>query len=1842
MSRSRKPHQPSALKWWQRFVCVAVVAVPPIVLLGRLTYGLLDYLDAILAKSAPLASAFASDALGRDVKIGSLTPFLSVREIWGYYRELDKLGTLPVIANDITIANGETLAGSGELAYIRQLRAFVSVPALLSGNSNTAVTKIEVESPRLYLVRRKDGSFNVQELVKKDTKPPGPPFLTVITLTDAAIRFEDRASRFPQPQTSDLYPVSATGILGARSLRFDVRAQAKAGTATARRLRGTVLASGAFAQGRPGSRPDTALPSDPQYTLRTQIPDADVAYFARYLFGNFADFSLTGGRASNATVTFVGPTVAQTLAADARQEKTTKKLEGPAPSIIFVSTLSGVGGRINSLPSPVENVSGNVRFVSAGDLISFDLDGTTFSAPFALRGSVWALNRKPNTEGPRLAVRFDAPRVPLSRVLPAFKANLPKGVSVGGDASASGFITGTPNDLAGNATVAVPRIAVQGATTIQNLSADLAYSKGVLQASRVTAQTNLGGAVAGSGRVRFGETLRGGTAFRILPQSEIASDFSLQADRVSLPRVAALANATETARKLALAGTANVIVAGSSRGTSVSLTADVATRGLSVSGIAFPVAEARVVVRDNVVLTPLARFESPSVGSLYVSGDSSLLASTANKSAPLSLRFAANALDAGRIARAFGIADVGGIVNATGTVTGTVAAPRLNVSRFSAVNPRYQQYTLQSVTGANIIATKDAVTIPARSPLVARRFPATVTVSGRVREFFPGTANAKLRPLLDLDTRLTNIDYTTIAPFLPKPKDGTPTSPQQFAGTLTRADVRVSGYADAPRLEGSGSLRRVLLGDYPVETGEFQFAYENGAISIPFATVDASVGTITAKGTLTRSGFVYGSFDAPALDLSRVSYLTEQTATLGGILAVSGTFSGKRDRPVVTASIKPSNIVVAGTEIKNLSATNVRYIANIEQNIQRIEIPRISLEQEGDTRLLVEGGAYDFKRKYFAATVTLRSGSIGSLLSALRESAFAQTQRGKQALAGLASLPNPLNGAFPAERPNGESGGTVATNRIVISGNAGEKGVANYRVRGEIYANDLRAGQYAADTVRIGLDRGSEASVAPGQPNIGTQIEASNVRIGDFLAEQVQANGSLVGETVTVNSARLVSGSSTINASGNAGIGENGRINASVDSNAVSFDLLRAFAPTLPFDGTFDITAFATGLTRSPDIRASLGGQDVIVVPRTVAGEATATTEAIQADPNAVRLSFNAIARVQQEADGKRFFELNSVQISRRGGGQLLAEAKLPFSYASPYILPEEPLSVSVNLPNLELTTLNPATPIAPDPAKAPATRNDGLRFLGGSLQGAVTLSGTLRKPDLRGSVAVKDGEIALPTVRGRETFNRIKDWDAEVKLNGSLVDLDSVIALARPDGSGNNGKLTLAGSATVRELETALNSLGTLGVPPPPTPRRPQAPVASPTTTINSFTATFDDFQPVAENVLTLFPASDEEREEAAAKGETVKTRPILNESIRGTFNGKIIASGNVATPLIATPAGEPLRVTNLRLIPPGSQPENDAAPVVADAGPRFAIEIDAPGKNTIALAGLVSIDLSGTASLGGSLGRPSLQSSFLTQGGVLQYFLGRFTLDKGGAVSVNYLGNTGNVEFSESNPVTARTTAYLLPGNSLDGTSQTRGGLPIASARPTADGRGTRYRITAQLAGRFNFGANANPENNTFKPIFTSEPQLSESQIYALLVPRSQLAGVASGNFQQATGQLLNTVLNQSVIPGLFSPIEQRLADTFGLEQFSVDYSPSAPLTINLLKRLPDPLDRFLVSYTRSVQTSGVRSGGPVPFTAGLLFELYELRVRANQPIPRISFGLFTNEQQDVTGNLRATILY
>src|SRR5215218_2148991 len=88
-----------------RLFCFLLTWVPPLVLLVLGARTVLRQLDAVLAQAAPLASAEASRALGREVRIGGLSPGLSVRSLWEMARNLSGLETLPIEARDIAVAN---------------------------------------------------------------------------------------------------------------------------------------------------------------------------------------------------------------------------------------------------------------------------------------------------------------------------------------------------------------------------------------------------------------------------------------------------------------------------------------------------------------------------------------------------------------------------------------------------------------------------------------------------------------------------------------------------------------------------------------------------------------------------------------------------------------------------------------------------------------------------------------------------------------------------------------------------------------------------------------------------------------------------------------------------------------------------------------------------------------------------------------------------------------------------------------------------------------------------------------------------------------------------------------------------------------------------------------------------------------------------------------------------------------------------------------------------------------------------------------------------------------------------------------------------------------------------------------------------------------------------------------------------------------------------------------------------------------------------------------------------------------------------------------------------------
>ena len=87
-------------------------------------------------------------------------------------------------------------------------------------------------------------------------------------------------------------------------------------------------------------------------------------------------------------------------------------------------------------------------------------------------------------------------------------------------------------------------------------------------------------------------------------------------------------------------------------------------------------------------------------------------------------------------------------------------------------------------------------------------------------------------------------------------------------------------------------------------------------------------------------------------------------------------------------------------------------------------------------------------------------------------------------------------------------------------------------------------------------------------------------------------------------------------------------------------------------------------------------------------------------------------------------------------------------------------------------------------------------------------------------------------------------------------------------------------------------------------------------------------------------------------------------------------------------------------------------------------------------------------------------------------------------------------------------------------------------------------------------------------------------------------------------------------------------------------LEYNPNAPLTVRFVKRLPDPLDHFLVEYTRSLQTRA-QTTAIQPYTFRFSYELYQLR-QTRGVLPRLQIGVQLNDQRAFTTFLQGTINY
>ncbi len=164
------------------------------------------------------------------------------------------------------------------------------------------------------------------------------------------------------------------------------------------------------------------------------------------------------------------------------------------------------------------------------------------------------------------------------------------------------------------------------------------------------------------------------------------------------------------------------------------------------------------------------------------------------------------------------------------------------------------------------------------------------------------------------------------------------------------------------------------------------------------------------------------------------------------------------------------------------------------------------------------------------------------------------------------------------------------------------------------------------------------------------------------------------------------------------------------------------------------------------------------------------------------------------------------------------------------------------------------------------------------------------------------------------------------------------------------------------------------------------------------------------------------------------------------------------------------------------------------------------------------------------------------------------------------------------------------------------------------TAHGQAGRYAVTLHLRGPVQLDARGGGENVNFHVDATSNPPLSQDQVFA------QLLGVMPSGSGSAgvgpTNQAYAQAVLQVVSAPFFSGFERGVAEALGLSSVSFEYRFNEPLAFEFSKALGN---RVLVTYRRSLGATAT-SDGRTP---------YQLRLDY-----RLKGNLYVGAQQDQRG--------
>lgn len=1732
MNRRSRSNQPSSRRLpappaRARWASRLLVALPLLALFVASCVYITKLARVLRANLAPVAANELTRQLGHQVRLATVD-----------------FAPGEVIVTNVAISSRHTWAGSRNeaLAVVPRVVIHYRLHDLLfdSGNAAHALDEIDLDSPVALLVRWQDHTgrmrFNFSDVIDTFTKlpkrPHAKPFQGRIVASHATVHFRDfmaPARVHERPAFNTVTDLRGTvGFASERYVTVDAAAQGIMPKLASVAVRGDISRQAA---GR--------------FRLDAQVSDADAAYWSAYFVQASkvtAKVYATSGRAAlDMTFARLGSKPPPGLPLD---------LSG----VVRVRDVAGVLTDPRVKHISLHGLTGTATFTTDG--VTIDGNVVASDQHVHLAGTVF------DFVTPQLAFTAQSPRIDalrLARDLPQIK--LPPGLGVApGPVLAK--ITGTTDNPVVTFQAASPVVTFQG-NQATNVRARGLYANYVTRLSPIT--------------FRVGATGQG--ALRVTLYTKSKTPTVSVGGRIAGVNLAALHLPPTAGKRPPLGGIADVAFLANDQTQPLSVIANVTIAHPRIGPTTLRLALGRVQWAPGRPLTvSRALIEDGNGGVATVSGRIPL-----GPAAPLDLVVNAAGANLSKLLSPYTPVDLGGTAFAQARVTGTLTHP-LVTAQAQLYGARYGSLLTDAITG-KFTATTDGLHL---QNVVVRRYPAEASVSGTVTQL------ASRNPVLGLDVNLRQGDVqdliglvNQIAPRARKGSKPLLASPSLDSLTgIAQGAFHVAGRVQSPTVSGTAAIKGATFDAYRLSNLSADFDFQKDTVHVFNAFAQTPDGT-TLRGhgnyglKTQRFAAAVTGHDFPLVLLDPY---TLQYADVEGVAGFSAQANGTLKSPIVDATLDLQNFSLNSQALDSGSNTALTVSGHYANGVITKTGPPLDVVAHYPLTRISDGAVttdtattrYIFNRFSLALPTPNQPDRRALSLSAkipegeperlehlentLRASKLANTSFGINILDRLDNLTVSPQGSFWT--PSLDISGPFSAPRIAAT----------------VQASGLTLGD------ENGIDQ-AEVILSPtnGVPSSNhVALKASGLHVSGIPVSTVTASADFDPQTVTVQSVDARSEQAYLHGAGSFGLGDGGNLTATLDASNVPLALFNTLSqfdtflkPTYDGEGhqvttrslsgqIGNLTVAASGRTLSPDLTASLSLDRPALEVTSYAqpGDPSVTSKTPKTTRYAldsVRSSVITVSPAQSGVADAKILSVTNLAAYRGGKPIATLSGTLPFAWSRPPgvslfsgLAADQPLHA-----DLRAGDLSDLAALAPDLLDPKRT--------GGALTASV---------DVRGGAGGQGSVSARVNISGASLA--LTGFDTYLtKLNGSFgLEGEKLTVQGMTARSSKGGDLALTGGGTLRFVTEDDQSLGLRGAP--------------------DLRLSAKDVR-IDENSRQNFLAS------------------VYGSSVRGRLNGDVtITAPNDPSvtnpwfsPLIATLPGAPLLVSDAVGTLPG-KPGPDA---VAGPGPvfdpHFAIVLDlggGKGKTTSVRNALLNADANGDVYLEGSRSAPQVRAHLTVARG--QIILPPATLlrlikpqdSSANTVDLHYpyfdpTQQGGAPTMQTRVDVTGQAKVSVSPETLVASQSSVRGGFgqsgvsALFSPTPSFGGGG-RYTITAHIHGDLN--GSQLPELH----LESSPVGLTQTQMLAALVPAASLGSALSSGqgAEKVLERQLLLALNQVAVPTLLSPLEQGVAQSLGLTDFSVNYSPDAPVLVTLSK---DLAPRLHVTYSRSL---GARTAGAV----------------------------------------------